>query len=95
MDSPLAYSVEMHSNSATFYFRGAMSIRGALQALRACHDLPAHIRTLCVNLHGVRIYDPMAVDAFVALLHDWRHVRAGLTRVELPPARVAQLMSVG
>lgn len=84
MNTPLEYSLEMHSRSATVYFRGAMSVGGALRALRTCHDLPPGIRTLCVNLQAVRLYDPMAVDAFVALLRDWRTVRSGITRVEMP-----------
>lgn len=84
MDTLLEFSVEMHARSATLYVRGAMSVGGALRALRACHALPPQIRTLRVDLHGVRLYDPMAVDAFIALLRDWRAARAGLTRVEMP-----------
>lgn len=95
MNTPLDYSLEMHSRSATVYFRGAMSVGGALRAIRTCHDLPPGIRTLCVNLHAVRLYDPMAVDAFVALLREWRIVRSGITRVEMPRAHALAAPPMG
>lgn len=95
MNTPLEYSLEMHTRSATVYFRGAMSVGGALRALRTCHDLPPQVRTLCVNLQAVRVYDPIAVDAFVAMLRDWRHLRSGFTRVEMPRPQLQSAPPMG
>jgi hypothetical protein len=81
------YWLESHPRAATLYVRGALSARALLEAFERCAELPPHVRALRVDLRGVRLFDPRALDALARMLGRWRAERRGMTRVELPRER--------
>jgi hypothetical protein len=87
MHPPLHHALESHSGGATLYLRGALSVAGAIRALGACRRLPARVRALRVDMRGVELFDPDALDMVALVLREWRTLRRGLVRVELPRER--------
>ena len=83
----LRFVLEAHSRSATLYLSGMLSSSGALRAFAACSQLPRTVRSLRVDLRGVRVFDSSAIDAFAFMLRDWRDARAAMTHLELPVER--------
>jgi len=83
----LHHELESHPGGATLYLRGALSVVGALRAFDACGRLPARVRALRVDMRGVELFDPSALDTVSLLLHDWRTRRGGMTRIHLPRER--------
>jgi hypothetical protein len=87
MDGLLASELEAHPGGATLYLSGALSVLGALRAFGNCQALPVDVRSLRVDMRGVALFDPRALDVAASLLREWRLGRAGVTRVELPRER--------
>ena len=81
------YALEMQPRSATLYLRGALSSAGVVRVARACEEMPEAVHLLRVDLCGVRLIDPAALDLLAGLLGAWRVRRAAMLRVELPRER--------
>jgi anti-anti-sigma regulatory factor len=82
------FEIESHTNAATVYLRGSLSAASALGAVAACHSLPEAVRSLVVDLRGVRLVESDGLATLHHLLRRWRAARDGTIRV-LPPLQRA------
>lgn len=81
----LQIAIESTDRSATLYVAGPLSLPGLWQVMRACDDLPPHIRTLRLDLKNVRVAQATVPETMSTALRVWREARGGSTRVDLPP----------
>lgn len=95
MKAMLHCMLEAHATAATLYLRGTLSTSGSLLALRCCEELPRSIRTLRVDLSGVELFHPTAVQELFAALDRWRQQRDGVTRLDVAGRREARMCVLG
>lgn len=84
MSERQGHSIEAHSGSATLYLYGAVSVRGALQAMRECSDLPDAVWLLRVDSRAAQPLDPGTARVLVHALRRWGQERSGCTIFTLP-----------
>ena len=70
--------VEIHSDTATLYLRGALTSAEIPAIQVACERLPRAVRILRIDLHGVIAMEGSMRDAIIEMLRAWRRDRLGL-----------------
>lgn len=85
----LQFSIESTDRQATVYIAGPLSLPGMWQIMDRCDSLSPDIRSLRVDLHGVRLIQPGVMEALTVGLRQWRDSREGSTRIDLPEGGVA------
>lgn len=83
MQSPFRFQVEVADDSATLYLSGSIESGDAFSIGRACSELPANVRTLRMDLHGLTFMDDEALSSVRGVLRYWRESRGGSFRVSL------------
>jgi ABC-type transporter Mla MlaB component len=77
----LLHALEVSDSSATLYLSGRLAGSDAFPLRGVCRDIPVHVRTLRLDLHGVTALDEGAMDTIRALVRYWREVRNGNFRL--------------
>ena len=73
----LQHSLEISARSATLYLAGTLAGSDAFPIRRICREIPAHVSTLRLDLHGVTQLDAGAMDTIRSLVRYWRETRRG------------------
>jgi ABC-type transporter Mla MlaB component len=73
----LRHSLEVSDGSATLYLAGTIAGSDAFPLRRVCREIPAHVTTLRLDLHGVTKFEQGAMDVVRSLVRYWRHTRQG------------------
>ena len=81
MTTRLLHALEVSDFSATLYLSGRLAGSDAFPLRGVCRDIPVHVRTLRLDLHGVTALDEGAMDTIRALVRYWREVRNGSFRL--------------
>ena len=81
MQHHMHYEIELAGTAATLYIAGQLGSDDVARIANACRALPAHFRTLRVDLRALRTLSADALGAVRSLLHDWRDRRAGEYRL--------------
>ena len=81
MTNRLLHALEVSDSSATLYLSGRLAGSDAFPLRGVCRDIPTHVRTLRLDLHGVTALDEGAMDSIRALVRYWREVRNGNFRL--------------
>ena len=94
MTTRLLHALEVSDSSATLYLSGRLAGHDAFSLRGVCRDIPVHVRTLRLDLHGVTALDAGAMDTIRAVVRYWRETRNGSFRLafasEQDVASVAQ-----
>ena len=77
MTTALRHSLEVSNGSATLYLAGRLAGSDAFPLRRVCREIPAHVTTLRLDLHGVTNFDQGAMDGIRSLVRFWRDTRRG------------------
>jgi hypothetical protein len=80
MTDRLHHALEIHSGSATLYLKGHLSGADTFRLRRVCREIPMHVRTLRLDLHGVTGLEDGAASTLRALVRYWRESRNGCFR---------------
>ena len=83
MTTRLLHALEVSDSSATLYLSGRLAGHDVFPLRGVCRDIPAHVRTLRLDLHGLTALDEGAMDAIRALVRYWREARDGNFRLAL------------
>ena len=83
MRTPFRYQSEVSDDSATLYLTGTLLPSDAFSIGRICAELPATVRTLRLDLHGLTRMEDQAFSSVRAVLRYWRESRGGSFRVSL------------
>ncbi|MEO6525864.1 MAG: hypothetical protein ABIP93_04510 [Gemmatimonadaceae bacterium] len=78
-----SHALEVSDGSATLYLSGTLSSADAFPLRRVCREIPAHVRTLRLDLHGVTNLDQGAMETVRAVVRYWRHSRGGGFRLSV------------
>jgi ABC-type transporter Mla MlaB component len=89
------HQLETSGFTATLYICGALRLDGVEKLCDACDALPLHVRTLRLDLHGVKHLQTEAMDAIRALLRHWRAMRGGNCRLSFSTANIVATYSEG
>lgn len=81
MQQHMHYQIELAGTAATLYIAGRLGAEDVLRITQACRALPAHFRTLRVDMRAMHALTAEALGAVRALLHDWRDRREGEYRL--------------
>lgn len=81
MQQHMHYDIELAGTTATLYIAGRLGTEDVVRITQACRALPAHFRTLRVDLRALGTVTADALGAVRALLHDWRDRRHGEYRL--------------
>ena len=81
MTTRLLHALEVSDGSATLYLSGRLAGSDAFPIRGVCRDIPVHVRTLRLDLHGVTALDEGAMDTIRALVRYWRETRNGNFRL--------------
>ena len=77
MTQRLRHQVELAGHTATLYITGALDAGYLDTLLEVCAALPAGVRTLRVDLHGLGQLDAESLGTIRQLLRSWRETRHG------------------
>jgi hypothetical protein len=77
----LLHALEVSDGSATLYLSGRLAGSDAFLLRGVCGDIPLHVRTLRLDLHGVTTLEEGAMDTVRALVRYWRETRNGSFRL--------------
>lgn len=77
MTTALQHSLEVSHGSATLYLAGTLAGPDAFCLRRICREIPGHVATLRLDLHGVTNLEQGAMDAIRSLVRYWRETRRG------------------
>jgi hypothetical protein len=77
------HTLEVSDGSATLYLSGMLGPADAFPLRRVCRDIPAHVRTLRLDLHAVTLLDQGAMETVRAVVRYWRHSRGGTFRLSI------------
>ena len=77
MTTRLTHALEVSDSSATLYLSGCLAGHDAFPLRGVCRDIPVHVRTLRLDLHGVTALDEGAMDTIRAVVRYWRETRNG------------------
>ncbi|HET9002358.1 MAG TPA: hypothetical protein VFN39_00030 [Gemmatimonadaceae bacterium] len=81
MQQHMHYQIELAGTAATLYIAGQLGAEDIPRITHACRALPAHFRTLRVDMRAMHALTAEALGAVRALLHDWRDRREGEYRL--------------
>ena len=81
MTTRLLHALEVSDGSATLYLSGRLAGHDVFPLRGVCRDIPVHVRTLRLDLHGLTALDEGAMDAIRALVRYWREARNGNFRL--------------
>ena len=81
MQQHMHYQIELAGTAATLYIAGQLGAEDVVRITHACRALPAHFRTLRVDMRALRALSADALGAVRTLLHDWRDRRKGEYRL--------------
>ena len=81
MQQHMHYQIELAGTAATLYIAGQLGAGDIPRITDACRALPAHFRTLRVDMRAMQAITAEALGAIRALLHDWRDRRQGEYRL--------------
>jgi hypothetical protein len=87
--------MEVADDSATLYVSGALGAGDAFSLSRACTELPEHVLTLRLDLHGVTHMAEDAMQAVRGVLRYWRESRGGSFRLSFATERIIATYSEG
>lgn len=95
MNAAMHHEIEIADDSATLYLHGVLSAGDAQTLSDACENLPARVRTLRVDLHGLSRLESDAMSAVRAVLRYWRESRGGSFRLSLASERIVATYAEG
>jgi ABC-type transporter Mla MlaB component len=75
------YQLELAGGSATLYVAGGLDHQSVATLLEVCHRLPAHVRTLRLDLQALGTMTADATSAVRVLVRQWRDDRRGEFRL--------------
>lgn len=81
MSDSLNYQLELIGDTATLYLLGGVCYRHVAPLLTTCSTIPAHVRTLRVDLHALGQLSAEATGVVRLLLRHWRDTRRGEFRL--------------
>ena len=81
MADGMRYQVELAGELATLSVSGDLGDEGGLTLLGVCDALPAHVRTLRLDLRAMGAMSATATDAVRLLIGQWRATRQGEFRL--------------
>ena len=82
------YAIEAHSQAATLYLTGSVSVAGLLEAFRRCEELPHTVWMLRVDVSGAAPLDEGTRTVLAHLLRRSRATRGWVTQVTPVQKRV-------
>jgi ABC-type transporter Mla MlaB component len=91
----LHHEIEVADDCATLYLSGVLGAGDHAPLTAACDGLPAHVRTLRLDLHGIDEVDDAALVAVRAVLRYWRASRGGSFRLSLASERIVATYAEG
>lgn len=91
----LHHEIEVADDCATLYLFGALRAGDHALLATACDALPAQVRTLRLDLHGIDDIDDAALVAVRAVLRYWRASRGGSFRLSLASERIVATYAEG
>jgi hypothetical protein len=81
VSNAIQFQLETSGTTATLYISEELPL-DHLEALgEACAALPAHVRSLRLDLHGIRQLGVEMMSALRVLMREWRLVRGGECRL--------------
>jgi ABC-type transporter Mla MlaB component len=75
------HDLEVSDGAATLYLAGTLTGADVFSLRRLCREIPEHVRTLRLDLHGVTKLEEGAMDTVRALVRYWRESRHGRCRL--------------
>ena len=81
MTTALHHSLEVSDSAATLYLAGTIAGPDAFPLRRLCREIPEHVTTLRLDLHGVTNFEQGATDVIRSLVRYWRDTRRGGSRL--------------
>jgi anti-anti-sigma regulatory factor len=81
MRDRMHHQLELVGDSATVYVQGCLDAESVETLLEACGALPAHVRTLRIDLRALGVMSGEATSAVRRLLEQWRSTRDGEFRL--------------
>lgn len=81
MTTRQGHDLEVSDGAATLYLAGTLTGADAFPLRRLCREIPEHVRTLRLDLHGVTRLEAGAMDTVRALVRYWRESRNGGCRL--------------
>jgi hypothetical protein len=75
------YQLELAGGTATLYVAGRLDSQSISTLLEVCRLLPAHVRTLRLDLNAIGTMSAEATGAVRLLLRHWRESRHGEFRL--------------
>jgi ABC-type transporter Mla MlaB component len=91
----MRHSLETTGSTATLYISGTLRLNGVEILCDACDRLPDSVRTLRMDLHGVRHLEAEALNSLRALLRHWRALRGGACRISFSTQHIIATYSEG
>ena len=81
MTTHLVHDLEISDGAATLYLGGILARADVFALRRLCAEIPEHVRTLRLDLHGVARLEEGAMDVVRAIVRYWRDSRRGSCRL--------------
>ena len=81
MTTRQGHDLEVSDGAATLYLAGTLAGADAFPLRRLCREIPNHVRTLRLDMHGVTKLEEGAMDTVRALVRYWRESRNGACRL--------------
>ena len=78
---PMHYQLELSGTTATLYVAGSLDLVSAPALVAVCGSLPAHVRTLRLDLRALGSMSADATGAVRLLLRCWHETRRGEYRL--------------
>jgi hypothetical protein len=91
----MRYAIEVAGDTATVYINGELAATDAFALNRACGELSPQVRTLRLDLHGVKEISDLAIIAVRAIMRYWRESRAGNFRLALASEHMVATYAAG
>lgn len=81
MSNAIQFQLETSGKTATLYISEELPLDHLAELCEACASLPPEVRTLRLDLHGVRRLGEDMMSVLRALMREWRVMRGGECRL--------------
>ena len=81
MSNAIQFQLETSGKTATLYISEELPLEHLAELCEACATLPPEVRTLRLDLHGVRRLGVEMMSTLRALMREWRIMRGGECRL--------------
>ena len=81
--SRMRHAIEVTGESATLYISGVFRRGDEFTLNRICHELPARVRMIRMDLHALEETGPDVIAGVRGVLKHWRETRGGSFRLSL------------